>query len=195
MASLEEKLALSKKMTHMENVAPQIQQQQPQYTFNDPRQKVKPYNAKEDLKRLQGGLPSDLSNCKLPQSIIESIINNPLNGLSANTEMDNFTENLSESLGIKQSANIIEQLDKLDNIEKTQQFQETNIDYELIKSIIENVVDKKLSSMQQTLLTEHKSYQQNNVKTMVFGDKFLFCDSDDNVYECEMKYKGKRKKK
>lgn len=195
MASLEEKLALSKKMTHMENVAPQIQQQQPQYTFNDPRQKVKPYNAKEDLKRLQGGLPSDLSNCKLPQSIIESIINNPLNGLSANTEMDNFTENLSESLGIKQSANIIEQLDKLDNVEKTQQFQETNIDYELIKSIIENVVDKKLSSMQQTLLTEHKTYQQNNVKTMVFGDKFLFCDSDDNVYECEMKYKGKRKKK
>jgi hypothetical protein len=56
MSVLEQKLALSKKMTQMErSVASQPQQMQaPQYVFNDPRQESKPYNAKEDLKRLQG---------------------------------------------------------------------------------------------------------------------------------------------
>lgn len=195
MASLEEKLALSKKMTHMENVAPQIQKQQPQYTFNNPKQVTKPYDAKEDLKRLQGGLPSDLSNCKLPQSIIESIMKNPLTDMSVDPQLDNFTETLGESLGIKQSANIIDKLDKMDNVEKPQITQQTSIDYELIKTIVESVVEKKFASVQNTLLTEQKSHTQNNLKTMYLGEKFLFCDSDDNVFECEMKYKGKRKRK
>lgn len=200
MASLEEKLALSKKMTHMESVAPQQMQTQPQYTFNNPREVVKQYNAKEDLKRLQSGLPKDLSGCKLPQSILESIISNPLTDFSANTEMDKFTETLGESLGIQQSANIIEHLDKREKkVNETiipTQSKNLSVDYEMIKLIIENVIDKKLETLQQSLLTENRMNNTSNcVKTMHFGEKFMFCDSDDNVYECEMVYKGKRKRK
>lgn len=201
MTSLEEKLALSKKMTRMENVAPQTtQMQQPQYTFNNPKEQIKPYNAKEDLKRLQSGLPKDLSGCKLPQSIIESIVNNPLTDLSADVQMDSFTETLGESLGLQQSANIIEKLSErekkvTENIQ-TVQTTTTNVDYEMIKMIVENVIDNKIASLQQSLLNENRMHNNlNSVKTMHFGEKFMFCDSDDNVYECEMKYKGKRKKK
>lgn len=201
MTSLEEKLALSKKMTRMENVAPQTaQMQQPQYTFNNPKEQIKPYNAKEDLKRLQSGLPKDLSGCKLPQSIIESIVNNPLTDLSADVQMDSFTETLGESLGLQQSANIIEKLAErekkvTENIQ-TVQTTTTNVDYEMIKMIVENVIDNKLASLQQSLLNENRIHNNlSSVKTMHFGEKFMFCDSDDNVYECEMKYKGKRKKK
>lgn len=201
MTSLEEKLALSKKMTRMENVAPQTaQMQQPQYTFNNPKEQIKPYNAKEDLKRLQSGLPKDLSGCKLPQSIIESIVNNPLTDLSADVQMDSFTETLGESLGLQQSANIIEKLAErekkvTENIQ-TVQTTTTNVDYEMIKMIVENVIDSKLASLQQSLLNENRIPNNlSSVKTMHFGEKFMFCDSDDNVYECEMKYKGKRKKK
>ena len=32
------------------------------------------------------------------------------------------------------------------------------------------------------------------MKMLNFKDKFYFVDNDDNVFECEMKYKGKRKK-
>lgn len=44
-------------------------------------------------------------------------------------------------------------------------------------------------------MLNENSTTQSNIKTVQFGtDKFLFLDSDDNVYECVMKYKGKRKK-
>lgn len=203
MSVLEQKLALSKKMTQMEkSIASQSQQvQMPQYVYNDPRQESKPYNAKEDLKRLQGGLPSDLSKCKLPQSIIESIMKNPLTDMSVDPQMDSFTENLGESLGISQSANIIEQLDKYDE-KKNKIIKETSgtssVDYEIIKMIVEQAIDKKIETLKQTLvLNENKNLNTSasNIKTMQFGDKFLFLDSDDNVYECVMQYKGKRKKK
>ena len=206
MSVLEQKLALSKKMTQMErSVASQPQQMQtPQYVYNDPRQEIKPYNAKEDLKRLQNGLPSDLSNCKLPQSIIESIMKNPLTDMSVDPQMDSFTENLGESLGISQSASIIEQLNKYDDEKKNKFIKESSnttsssIDYEMIKMIVENVIDNKLDAIKQTFsLNENRNYNQtpHTLKTMQLGDKFLFCDSDDNVYECVMEYKGKRKKK
>ena len=69
----------------------------------------------EDLKRLQNGLPKDLSKCKLPQSILESICKNPLNGLSVDPNMDTFTKNLGESLGLSQSASLIEKLERQNN--------------------------------------------------------------------------------
>lgn len=197
MASLEEKLALSRKMTNIEKTIPKQNLGETQsYVFNKPGDEPKPYNAKEDLKRLQGGLPQDLSHCKLPQSIIESIIKNPLTDISINTEMDSFTESLGESLGLKQSVDIIDKLNKRE--EKITENKTINVDYEMIKMIVENVIDKKLDSFKQTLniLNENKTQPvSSNLKTMHFGDKFLFLDSDDNVYECVMQYKGKRKKR
>lgn len=208
MATLEEKLALSKKMTKIERTAPQTSMtQQPQYTFNNPKQETRPYNAKEDLQRMQKGLPKDLSHCKLPTAILESMVQNPINtSVGYESELDTFTQNLGESLGLKKSAEIMEQLD---NVDKTQVIETSShrspvipsnsgVDYEMIKLLLENAIDKKLEVFSKTLNLISESKQMpitNNVKTMSFGDKFLFLDSDDNVYECEMKYKGKRKKK
>ena len=72
-----------------------------------------------------------------------------------------------------------------------------SIDYELIKTIVESAIDKRLSEIK-TTLNESSVRQQTYVpsmKMMNFKDKFYFVDNDDNVFECEMKYKGKRKKK
>ena len=203
MASLEEKLALSKKMTKA------VQQKQPsqsansytmnesEYLMTDPRQETpKPYNAEEDLKRLQNGLPKDLSKCKLPQSILESICKNPLNGLSVDPNMDTFTKNLGESLGLSQSASLIEKLERQNNPTQstapTTPKKETtsSIDYDKIRQIVEEVVDKKINELNKT------SKQEGDVKIVKFGsDNFMLLDSDDNVYECVMKYKGKNKKR
>lgn len=210
MATLEEKLALSKQMTRIEKSVPHpnVMQQQTQYTFNNPTQTTRPYNAKEEMQRLKKGLPKDLSNCKLPTAILESIVKNPINtDVGYESEMDTFTQTLGESLGLKKSAALMEQLDNVqvnpqtNSVVMKENKEMTNnggIDYEMIKLLIENAIDKKLESFVQTLNTLNENKQMktaNNVKTMSFGDKFLFLDSDDNVYECEMKYKGKRKRK
>ena len=71
-----------------------------------------------------------------------------------------------------------------------------NIDYELIKVTIEEAIDKKLESLKQTI-NEANNHQQTyipSMKYLSFKDKFYFVDNDDNVFECVMKYKGKRKK-
>lgn len=197
MSTLEEKLALSKQMTRIEREGFNNNIQQPQYTFQNPNIETVPYSAKADMERLKKGIPNDLSHCKLPSAIIESIKQNPLTDISEDPQMDNFTRTLGESMGIKQSANIIEKLEKKDNNNNITETKvvNSNVDYGMIKMIIENVIDEKLQKIQENKMLNENSTTQSNIKTVQFGtDKFLFLDSDDNVYECVMKYKGKRKK-
>ena len=197
MSTLEEKLALSKQMTRIEKEGINNSIQQPQYTFQNPNVETIPYSAKADMERLKKGIPNDLSHCKLPTAIIESIKQNPLTDISEDPQMDNFTRTLGESMGIKQSANIIEKLEKTNNnpIIETKTTNNT-IDYSMIKMIVENVIDEKLQKIQENKMLIENKNSQSNIKTVQFGtDKFLFLDSDDNVYECVMKYKGKRKKR
>ena len=55
---------------------------------------------------------------------------------------------------------------------------------------------KKLESLKQNI-NETNNHQQTyipSMKYLSFKDNFYFVDNDDNVFECVMKYKGKRKK-
>jgi hypothetical protein len=38
-------------------------------------------------------------------------------------------------------------------------------------------------------------YNEASLKVMKMSDKFLFLDSDNNIFECQMVYKGKNKSK
>ena len=71
-----------------------------------------------------------------------------------------------------------------------------NVDYELIKTIVESVVDKKINELKKGMVNENLSYGSNSsLKAMKLGEKFLFLDSDNNIFECQMKYIGKNKKR
>ena len=73
----------------------------------------------------------------------------------------------------------------------------TGIDYDAIRQIVETAVRSLKDELRSELNESVVHSRQNDVslKAMKMGSKFLFLDSDDNVYECQMVYKGKNKKK
>lgn len=175
------------------------------------QEEAEKYDATKEMERLKeidahGGRSAvNLEGRNIPQGIVESILNNPLDLKPIDPRMDALEEKLRDNMpGIKAAANILERVEKQDKEAKAKiaesliQPQPTNssVDYELIKTIIESTIDKKLSEMKNSLneSVEKQQMYVPSMKMMNFKDKFYFVDNDDNVFECEMKYKGKRKK-
>lgn len=173
----------------------------------------KPYRADEEYEALKeaaekGRKPVDLENKKIPRYIVEDILRNPLDikPFVSDNNMDALEERIKGKMpGIQSSADILKKMENNQKVQNrineklnpkiTQQTSSTTIDYSLIKTIIESVIDEKLSN--NSLINESKTLKENipSMKIMSFDDKFLFVDGQDNVYECIMKYKGKRKRK
>ena len=166
------------------------------------------YDAEAEMKRIkeryEHGAKIDCSNSRIPQSIIRSILDNPLDMPSVDPKMDAFTERLKEKLpeGLGRSYEIQSKLEKQDKQiinENSPKSSESStrqaIDYEMIKLIIENAIEKKMETLKNSLLVENKQTNDASLKAMKLGNKFLFLDSDNNVFECQMKYIGKNKKK
>ena len=169
------------------------------------------YDARKEMEKLKeieahGGRGAvNLEGRNIPRGILESILNNPLDLKPIDPRMDALEEKLKDNMtGIKAATNILEKVEKQDKEAKAKlreqlqpkQILSNNIDYELIKASIEEAIDKKLESLKQTI-TETNNHQQTyipSMKYLSFKDKFYFVDNDDNVFECVMKYKGKRKK-
>lgn len=163
------------------------------------------YDPKEDMKRMTQGLTEDkLSRSKLPDIIKNSIASDPLT-LSPVTDskMDAFTKKLTEAMpGIQKSMGILEQLNESDKEKKKNRLDETlqttnvsgNIDYNMLKSIVEEAVENKFQQYA-SLLNENINRGGGNVNVMKIGEKFMMLDDQDNVYECQMVYKGKNKKR
>ena len=136
----------------------------------------------------------------MPKEILESIINNPLDLTPIDPRMDELEEKIKNKMsGIKTATDILERVEKQSKAAKpitNEDKQPSNIDYDTIKTIVENVLDSRLERVKETI-NESNSHQDAYVPSMKylsFKDKFYFVDNDDNVFECVMKYKGKRKK-
>ena len=169
------------------------------------------YDARKEMEKLKeieahGGRGAvNLEGRNIPKGILESILNNPLDLKPIDPRMDALEEKLKDKMtGIKAATNILEKVEKQDKEAKAKlreqlqpkQTLANNIDYELIKVLIENAIDKKLESLKQNI-NETNNHQQTyipSMKYLSFKDNFYFVDNDDNVFECVMKYKGKRKK-
>lgn len=155
--------------------------------------------------RREHGDSIDYSHSKLPRQIIESIAANPLDMTVVDPKMDAFTEKLKQTLpnSFNRSYEIQEKLEKQDRQELNEVQGNNNatplsvnVDYELIKTIVESVVDKKINELKKGMVNENLSYGSNSsLKAMKLGEKFLFLDSDNNIFECQMKYIGKNKKR
>lgn len=165
-----------------------------------------PYDPRKEMEYLKkvnengGRRAVNLEGRNIPRGIVESIINNPLD-MPINPEMDELESRLMGNMpGIKAAANILERVDKQDKEARAKlneniipkQNGNANIDYDMLRNIIEECIDNKLSQINETM--SHQSYVPT-MKMLNFKDNFYFVDNDDNVFECVMKYKGKRKKK
>lgn len=182
-----------------------------EFVLPQPEKKI--YNPTEDLKRMQSisELPKEnFERCRIPRAIKESFMQNPINveQLANDPQLEALTQRLSGGEGsFSRSVEILRQLEERDgnkSFNKTlneasqkSATQSSGIDYELIKTIVESVVDKKLSQYKQQL-TESVSRGQSGNSLAVMNirkDKFLFLDDDNNIFECQMVYKGKNKAK
>ena len=75
------------------------------------------------------------------------------------------------------------------------------VDYEKISDIVESIVSSKFAEYSKKLqLNENKQTGHtpfNGIKVIQLKENgsFLMLDTDDNIYECSLTYKGKNKKK
>jgi hypothetical protein len=224
--SLEETLQLYKALQKNEGSAPAMRQPlvQPRqevisgspealneavygkYVDNNPNK----WSADKEMEEIKNGrAPRDLSHSKLPKAILDSMLSTPLNEVPIDPRMDELMARLQNVTGIDKISQInerVEDLDKQKQIEKITESGITpintsasNVDYSLIKTIVEDAVDKKIESLLRVVLEEGKTHGNGlspKMKVMqLCEDKFMFLDTDNNVYECKMVYKGKNKSK
>ena len=166
------------------------------------------YDARAEMERLKeieahGGRGSvNLEGRNIPRDIVESILNNPLDLKPIeDTKMSVLEEKLANN-GLKNAVDIFNKVEKKDQEAKAKlneqlsycSTENSNINYDALKQLIEECLDKKLNEIKQTLneSVSHQNYVPS-MKFLSFKDNFYFVDNDDNVFECIMKYKGKRK--
>ena len=150
-----------------------------------------------------------LSQSKLPKAIVESMRQNPCNldPTIVNQVMgkeNEFFKKLNEAYakekeapvsGVQAAMRITEQLetrDKQQNVDdeySSEDNKTSTLDTETLEAVISRVIDKKLANF--------SNLNGAALKTMALTQNgtFRFLDTEDNVYECQLKFIGKRKKK
>lgn len=150
-----------------------------------------------------------LNQSKLPKAIVESMRQNPCNldPTIVNQVMgkeNEFFKKLNEAYakeqeapvsGVQAAMRITEQLETRDKQQNTEDetpsedIKMSTLDTETLEAVISRVIDKKLANL--------SNQGGTTLKTMVLTQNgtFRFLDTEDNVYECQLKFIGKRKKK
>ena len=146
----------------------------------------------------------NVRNLKIPAAILHSMIDNPLFETKIDgTDVDSYMDNLMQkNKNIQASKRINEKLEGVDNSRVSQtavsQKSFSEIDYNKLQQVIEETIDRKLSQyIGKINLNENK--QQTASPNLHFimekNQKFIFVDSSDNIFECNLVYKGKNRKK
>lgn len=157
-------------------------------------------------------IEENVKKSKMPSAILQEMLSNPLiNTNVGKDDIDEFTEKIFQSsAGIQKANKIMERVDKADKkrAEEKQQNKPIfntgathQVDYEKISEIVESIVSAKFAEYGKKLqLNENKQTGHtpfNGIKVIQLKENgsFLMLDTDDNIYECSLTYKGKNKKK
>lgn len=152
------------------------------------------HNVQRDYSQMP--MPSDakLSNSKLPTEILESFKKKQINTdlLGINTGQASVLDLLSENVTNKKQ-NIIKEETVSNNV-KTVPLIETstinNVDYSLIKTIVEDCMKKYASALKKSIISENKNLlsEDNNLQAMKIGNKFTFITKNGDLYEANLKF-------
>ncbi|MBR6515746.1 MAG: hypothetical protein IKT40_02705 [Bacilli bacterium] len=126
--------------------------------------------------------PLTQTKSKLPKEILESMQNNPINQVGSIA-----TPSVLDQLNIfpqKQEV-IVEEKKVISEVQQQQPNQ--NIDYSMIRMIVEDCVKKYTSALKKSIINENKS-NDTTLKAMKFGNKFSFITNDGDLYEAELKF-------
>lgn len=173
-------------------------------TFNVMNETLKELREGKVSEETKERIQQNVANSKMPKGIIDSIINNPLvldDSLMEDKQIDAVAARASRNIGATKA--ITEKLESMDRSKReemprpAQQQASAPVDYALIKSIIESAIDERMSELKSRILTESahgESPALTGIK-MVNDSTLWLLDSDNNVYECTMRYKGKKKQR
>lgn len=136
---------------------------------------------------------SKISKSKLPKAVLESMKKNPINtdmlgvDTGAASVLDSFIPKQTIQEERKPHQRIVEQAQPTTIA--------SNVDYSLIKTIVEDCVKKYTSTLKKSLVNENKSLitesnSENTMQAMKIGNKFTFIDAKGNLYEAKLKKVG-----
>ena len=128
----------------------------------------------------------------LPAAITESFKNNPIDetalysafGGGGNTDLDFLTENIQRPTPQKTQEDVSSIVNEGLGTKQT-----SNIDYPMIRTIVEDVVRKYAQSLNKRIINEGKQ-NVNEINTIALGKTFKFLASDGSIFECTMKKIG-----
>ena len=126
----------------------------------------------------------------VPSIIRESFANNPIDeralyaGLGDGRDLSFLNESMPTQQVQAPSSQEIRQIIN-ESAPQTMQVPQ-QIDYPMIRTIVEEIVRKYAVSLKNKILTEDKQ-NMNEVNTVMLGKSFKFLDNQGNIYECQMK--------
>lgn len=124
----------------------------------------------------QQNLQNQMTNSRLPKAILESMVNNPIDTSSLNKNSMDF---LMEKV-VSNVPNLQPQVKQQITEEKLITPNTNGIDYNLIKNIIEECIDRKLQQLNENTLKGIK----------LKGGKIALTDNSGNVYHASLEYRG-----
>lgn len=153
---------------------------------------------------------SMVERSNLPKEILDSLMEKPLdapNTTLTDSNMTNLMNKVQEGIKYMPKVEKPKFSNTLNEVRQQQQqptvIASANVDYSLMKTIVEDVVKRYAGALKKQILSELKGNLNesvggktaNGLRTMMIGNKFNFVDDEGNIYEAELKYKGNVKNK
>jgi len=132
-----------------------------------------------------GAIPK---NAKLPKEILESFATNQIN-----TEGLGLQSSVLDTIGVPQQKPrqvVNENTMKVSKPERIVETSVSQVDYSLIKTIVEDCMRKSLASIKKAMLTESQAPSANKLELMRIGESFKFVTSNGDIYEAKLVKKG-----
>ena len=158
----------------------------------------------QQLQQTQNVIPAQRSSfgptaSKLPPAILESFRENPISddaALMKEVLADSGDLSfLEESMAIQQPVRRQVMNETVQQPQFVPQQVSQQIDYPMIRTIVEEIVRKYAGSITKKVLNESKGANLSTVNTMMLGEKFKFLTDDGDIYECTMRKIGNVKDK
>lgn len=134
------------------------------------------------------------TNSKLPKEILESfktkqIDATPLGYGVSSSILDEVNYRTQGKLYKEETTSAPQpQQQIIETVQATPTVQ-TNVDYSMIKMIVEECMRKYVGSLKKTILNESKNnISTDELKAMKIGDKFSFITKNGDLYEAELKF-------
>lgn len=124
-------------------------------------------------------------NSKLPKAILESFSNNPI-------EIPEYNGSILDDIGVPYEQQPTKKTIARQQVirESTPNVTTANVDYSLIKTIVEDCVKRGMASLKKSMITENTSNTNNQLALLKIGESFKFVTSNGDIYEAKLIKKG-----